>query len=71
MISPEDISRAKRLLEQGVTPENVARELGIGRSSLVDQLKDSGYRIRTWRTLEPIIPIPISDPSEDKEALAA
>ncbi len=52
MFSPEEITRISMLFAEGLTPEEVAKELRVGPSLLRYRLTQSGYRIRVETTRE-------------------
>lgn len=54
MFTPEEIARINHLLSEGVSPEDVGREFGVGLTSLRAKLAQSGYRIQVYRKLETI-----------------
>jgi len=73
MLTSEQIGKAAAMLAEDATPEQIAQEFGFSRSSLIDRLKESGYRIRVRRELEPIIPVPMTllDTEEQPRAATA
>jgi len=68
MFTFNEIQQIRNLLRSGKALEEVAATMGVTRFVLVSRLKDSGYRVSTWRDLEPIVPV-VLDP--DLEPVAA
>lgn len=64
-LTAQQISDFIRLVEnEGRTPEQAALVIGEKAGSIRNLLKESGYRVRTKRVVEPIEPIlPASSPA--------
>ena len=63
-MTPEELARAKQLLEEGTPPAQVAPLLGYHYTTLLRKLSQAGYEIATTRTYHLVPMTRVELPSE-------
>jgi biotin operon repressor len=59
MFTQEEIVKIQKLLQEGVTPEEIAVQLEISRTALNSKLLRSGYNIEITRSLALVNAVPM------------
>jgi hypothetical protein len=61
MFSPHEISHIRERVNKGTAPGKIAEEMGLGRTTFLQRLYESGYKIVTERRLQVIEVVRESD----------
>ncbi len=60
-MTPEKLTEVQAFFDMGLSPEKVAKKLGMHHTSLVRKLAEAGYRTEARWRLIPITPVPIAE----------